>query len=157
MLCCFSDEVKSPARASRVRCLSAGRQGSSLVQKTASSAWFFLQFVAPGCCITLTSNLPTVQISWPGLSPQRSVTEETTVLLWGTRRKLLCRSAALNTPRVRKYPPFRSPTGCVCLFVYDLETSAMRAPTPTLGCGATESKVRGKGHPKTGYEDPEGE
>jgi hypothetical protein len=107
VLCYFWDEVKSPALTSRVRCLSAGRQGSSLVQKIASSAWFFLQFVAPGCCIALSSNLPTVQISWPGLSPQCSVTEATTVLLWGTRRKLLCRSAALNMPGVRKHPPFR--------------------------------------------------
>lgn len=105
--CYFWDEFKSRALTSRVRCLSAGRQGSSVVQKRASSAWFFLQFVAPGCCIALSPNLPTVQISWPGLSPQCSVGEVTTVLLWGTRRKLLCRSAALNTPGVRKHPTFR--------------------------------------------------
>jgi len=57
----------------------------------------------------------------------------------------------------KKYPVQRSPTGCVCLFVYDLETSAMRVPKPTSGCCATESKVRSKVHPITGHDVTEGE
>ena len=53
-------------------------------------------------------------------------------------------------------PVQRSPTGCVCLFVYDLETSALRVPRPTLGCCGTESIVRSKVPPRTDDEGPEG-
>jgi len=138
----FWDEVKSPALTSRVWCLSDGRQGSSLVQKIASSAWFFLQFVAPGCCIALSSNLPTAQISWPGLSLQCSVSEATTVLLWAHKKEgalpVCCTEHAWSQ---KTSPVQRSPTGCVCLFVYDLETSTMRLKRPTLGCCGTESKL----------------
>jgi hypothetical protein len=54
-------------------------------------------------------------------------------------------------------PVQRSPTGCVCLFVYDLETSAMRVPKPILDYCAKESKARSEFHPRRGHEVSEGE